>query len=84
MSYFPPYIDQTGLHIPTYNDVLEELVDAARRIFGQGLYLGTDSQDYQFIATVAEKIFDTYQAPLKLSILRAVRRMRLELLSTPL
>lgn len=61
MSYFSPYIDETGLHIPTYNDVLEELVDAARRIFGPGLYLGTDSQDYQFIATVAEKIYDSYQ-----------------------
>lgn len=61
MSYFQPYIDETGLHRPMYSELLEAMVDDAYRIFGTGIYLGHDSQDYQFIATLAEKIFDTHQ-----------------------
>lgn len=58
MSYFKPYIDEKGFHMPTYNDVLGALVQEAQRIFGPGVYLGTDSQDYQLIATFAEFIHD--------------------------
>ena len=49
MSYFPPYVDQTGYHYPTYNDVLAYLVEGAKNIFGQDIYLGSDSQDYQLL-----------------------------------
>ena len=34
MSYFAPYIDDTGLNMPTYEDRLEDLVSAYRSIFG--------------------------------------------------
>ena len=34
MAYFSPYIDETGLHMPTYDDRLEDLVSAYRSIFG--------------------------------------------------
>ncbi|KEI75870.1 phage Mu protein gp47-like protein [Clostridium botulinum B2 128] len=61
MAYFAPYIDKTGLHIPTYIDVRDRLVEDARLIFGQDIYLGEDSQDYQWIATVSEKIYDAFQ-----------------------
>ena len=64
MAYFKPYIDEAGMHIPTYYDVVEKLCNDARRIFGQGLYLGADAQDYQWIATVAEAIDDANQAAL--------------------
>ena len=34
MAYFAPYIDGSGLHMPTYEDRLEDLVTAYRSIFG--------------------------------------------------
>lgn len=54
MAYFKPYIDETGLHLPLYQDVLDELNDACRRIFGSDIYLEPDSQDYQVNAEVAD------------------------------
>lgn len=62
MSYFKPYVDETGLHYPTYNDILEDMIEDAQSIYGSGIYLGTDSPDYQFMSKQAEKIYDTYQA----------------------
>lgn len=62
MAYFAPYIDETGLHIPTYSDILDDQLQQAKNIFGQDLYLGTDSQDYQYISTFAVKMSDTLQA----------------------
>lgn len=61
MSYFKPYIDDSGYHYPTYNEILEELVTDMQDIFGSGIYLGNDSQDYQLLSRIAEKIYDTYQ-----------------------
>jgi uncharacterized phage protein gp47/JayE len=54
MAYFAPYIDETGLHLPLYQDVLDELNDSCRRIFGNDVYLEPDSQDYQVNAEVAD------------------------------
>jgi hypothetical protein len=54
MAYFKPYIDETGLHLPLYQDVLDELNDACRRIFGNDIYLEPDSQDYQVNAEVSD------------------------------
>lgn len=61
MSYFKPYIDSSGYHYPTYNDILEALVNDMQTIYGSGIYLGNDSQDYQMLSKIAEKIYDTYQ-----------------------
>lgn len=61
MSYFRPYIDESGFHYPTYNDILESLVDDMQTIFGSGIYLGSDSQDYEALSKFAEKIYDSYQ-----------------------
>ena len=62
MAYFAPYIDESGLHIPTYTDIRDSLIDTAKQIFGQDIYLGADSQDYQWITDIANKINDTNQA----------------------
>ena len=62
MSYFKPYVDETGLHYPTYNEILEAMVEDAQGIYGSGIYLGTDSPDYQFMSSLAEKIYDSYQS----------------------
>lgn len=62
MAYFAPYIDSTGYHYPTYSDVLAYLIDGAKTIFGQDIYLGADSQDYQLISIFAKATFDSYCA----------------------
>lgn len=61
MSYFAPYVDETGYHYPTYNEILEALVEQMQMIYGSGIYLGNDSKDYQLLATFAEKIYDCFQ-----------------------
>ena len=35
MSYFPPYMDDSGIQLPTYEDRLSDLCAAYRSIFGQ-------------------------------------------------
>jgi len=61
MSYFSPYIDATGFHAPLYSDIRDQQIADAQSIFGTDIYLGTDSQDYQWICTIAEKIYDAFQ-----------------------
>lgn len=62
MAYFKPYIDAAGLHIPSYEDIRDDLIREAREIFGQDIYLENDSMDYQYISAFALKTSDTYQA----------------------
>ena len=59
MAYFAPYIDSTGMHIPTYTDIRDDLISKMKEIFGNDIYIDEDSQDYQQISIFAKKIFDT-------------------------
>lgn len=59
MAYFAPFVDETGLHIPTYNDLKDQLISEVKQIYGD-IYLDEDSADYQFISIFAKKIFDSY------------------------
>ena len=61
MAYFAPYIDDAGLHLPTYADIRDDLIDDFKKIYGDDLYLGNDSQDYQMISAFALKTYDTIQ-----------------------
>ncbi|MDU4960209.1 MAG: baseplate J/gp47 family protein [Sporomusaceae bacterium] len=61
MAYFAPYIDDAGLHIPTYIDIREDLIDQFKQIYGQDIYLDNESQDYQMISAFALKTYDTMQ-----------------------
>lgn len=61
MAYFAPYIDDTGLHIPTYSEIRDDLIAKFREIYGQDIYLGNDAQDYQMIAAFSLKTYDTFQ-----------------------
>lgn len=61
MSYTAPYIDAAGLHIPSYTDIRDDLVDTFKSIYGQDIYLDNDSQDYQMISAFALKTYDTMQ-----------------------
>lgn len=62
MAYAAPSITSAGLTIPTYEDILDDLIATYRGIFGQTVYLGVDSADYQWISSIALKMADTCQA----------------------
>jgi uncharacterized phage protein gp47/JayE len=62
MAYLAPYIDAAGLHIPSYQDIEDYLVLQAQDIFGADIYLAEDSQDFQFIAALAQLHYDTMLA----------------------
>ena len=58
MSYFAPYIDATGLHLPTYEDRLSDLCDAYRTIFGPEAALAPAVPDYQLLSVFAKALDD--------------------------
>jgi len=62
MSYFAPYVDGSGLHFPTYQDILDDMRDKMRTIYGDDIYLENDSADYQLLSIFALKTYDTLQA----------------------
>lgn len=59
MSYFPPYIDGSGLHMPTYEDRLQDLCSAYRSLFGQEAELSPEVPDYQLLSVFARALDDT-------------------------
>jgi uncharacterized phage protein gp47/JayE len=59
--YFAPYIGPAGLSAPSYSDIRDRLVEEFKSIYGQDLYLGNDSQDYQLLSIFALFIHDTHQ-----------------------
>ena len=59
--YFQPYVDSTGIHIPTFADIRDSLIADARIIYGSDIYLEADSQDYQIISIFASMIYDSMQ-----------------------
>lgn len=61
MAYFAPYVDDAGLHIPTYVDIRDDLVAQFKAIYGEDIYLDNDSQDYQMISAFAAKTYDCMQ-----------------------
>ena len=59
MAYFPPYIDASGLHMPTYEDRLAALVESYRAIFGIDSELSESVPDYQLLSVFARSLDDT-------------------------
>lgn len=55
------YIDATGIHTPTYSEILEGRKSDFRAIFGADLYLEADSQEGQMLAIFALAEHDAYQ-----------------------
>ena len=66
MSYFAPYIDDIGLHMPTYEDRLEDLVSAYRSIFGVDAEMSESVPDYQLLSVLAKALDDTSALVLQL------------------
>ncbi|WP_206922990.1 baseplate J/gp47 family protein [Alicyclobacillus suci] len=48
--------------MPTYQDIVDQLVADAQNIFGSDIYLQPDSQDYQWISAFASMIYDSFLA----------------------
>ncbi|TWH46323.1 baseplate J/gp47 family protein [Sporomusa sp. KB1] len=61
MAYFKPYIDASGLHLPSYIDIRDGMIAEAKRIYGQDIYLENDSADYQYISALSLKYHDVLQ-----------------------
>src|SRR6476620_3815383 len=62
MTYAPPKVGPAGLSIPTYQDILDGLVENFKSVYGQDVYLGNDSADFQFLAILATFMSDNFQA----------------------
>ena len=58
MAYFAPYIDGTGIHLPTYEDRLQDLCNAYRSIFGQEAEFSPSVPDYQLLSVFAKTLDD--------------------------
>ena len=58
MAYFAPYIDGNGIHMPTYEDRLENLVEAYKNIFGVEAELSASVPDYQLLSVFAKALDD--------------------------
>ena len=59
MAYFTPVIDASGIHMPTYEDRLEDLCSAYRMIFGQEAALTPEVPAYQLLSVFAKALDDT-------------------------
>ena len=44
MAYTAPFIDDAGLHVPSYIDIRDDLIEQFKQIYGQDIYLENDSQ----------------------------------------
>ena len=58
MAYFEPFIDAEGVHIPTYYDIQDYLTEQYKAIFGDDVYLGEETPDYQMISLIAKCLSD--------------------------
>lgn len=56
--YFVPYLDETGVHIPTYADRLEQLKNDYSAIFGPDTELTPYAPDYQLLSVFAKALDD--------------------------
>jgi uncharacterized phage protein gp47/JayE len=62
MAYVAPYVDATGLHINTYQDILQLFLNTILTANGQIVYLAAGTSDYQEVSTQALACFDAEQA----------------------
>ncbi len=59
--YFAPYIDSSGVHLPTYQDRLDALTASYQTIFGPETNLEISSPDYQLLSVFARALDDLSQ-----------------------
>ena len=61
LASYAPTVNSAGISSPSYADILDTLQTAYRNIYGQDIYLGSDSQDGQWLGLIAQAIFDCGQ-----------------------
>lgn len=62
MSYFKPFIDEAGIHIPSYDQIKSSLIDEMKIIYGSDIHLTEDTQDYQLISAFSLMLSDAMQS----------------------
>jgi uncharacterized phage protein gp47/JayE len=62
MAYSKPYVDSSGLHVPTYDDILQDIITNVKSLYGSDIYLENDSADYQLLSIFSLKVHDAMQA----------------------
>ncbi len=61
MAYTKPTLNDYGLELPSYNDIIEYYKEQCKVIYGEDIYLADDSQDYQFLSLFALLAYDIGQ-----------------------
>lgn len=62
MASITPIVGVQGLTIPSYSEILAYLITQYKAIFGQNVYLGPDTADYQWISIIAALVSDSHNA----------------------
>lgn len=62
LATLAPTIDATGISSPSYNDIYQSLLASFKGIYGNDIYVEADSQDGQWIAVLAQAIYESNQA----------------------
>ena len=65
MAYFKPYFDEQGIHMPTYEERLDYLLEEYRNIFGEECELSEAVTDYQFMSVFSKALDDLSGLALK-------------------
>lgn len=58
MAYFKPYINEKGIHVPTYTDIFGQMEQVYKETMGvdekgEGIYFGPESPDYQMLSVLS-------------------------------
>ncbi len=62
MVYQAPYVDETGLHYSSFEEIKQFYIDGAKSIFGNDIYVDDDSMDGQLISIFARGQYDTMKS----------------------
>lgn len=60
MAYFAPYVDATGLHLPTLDDITNYVEQQFLSIYGQTVSTGNNNADTQWIKILSLLINDAF------------------------
>ena len=58
MAYFAPYLDEKGIHLPTYEDRLSDLKETYRSIYGSSAEFSEAVPDYQLLSVFSKALDD--------------------------
>jgi len=62
LATLAPTVGTTGISAPSYSDIYQSLIATFQAIYGSDIYVSADSQDGQWLAALAQAIYDSNQA----------------------